>query len=158
MAIGQGLSVTQLQIAMAYCTIANDGVSLEPQLVSGWVDPQGAFHRPAQPLAHRVITVATARMMRDLLQSVVTEGTGKLAAIPGYAIAGKTGTAERAVPGGYNGYMSSFVGMFPAAAPQVVIAVTLDNPTPSEGGLSAAPVFNQIATQVIRIRHIAPAL
>jgi len=158
MAIGQGLSVTQLQIAMAYATIANDGVALEPQLVSGWVDPQGAFHRPAEPLARRVISVGTARTLRDLLQSVVTEGTGKLAAIPGFQIAGKTGTAERAVPGGYSGYMSSFVGMLPAAAPQVVIAVTLDNPTPSEGGLSAAPVFNQIATQVIRIRHIPPAL
>jgi len=158
MAIGQGLSVTSLQIAMAYVTIANDGVALEPQLVSGWVDPQGAFHRPVKPLIRRVVSVGTARTLRDLLQSVVTEGTGKLAAIPGYTIAGKTGTAERAVPGGYNGYMSSFVGMLPAAAPQVVIAVTLDNPTPSEGGLSAAPVFNQIATQVIRIRHIPPSL
>ena len=158
MAIGQGLSVSSLQIAMAYATVANDGVALEPQLVSGWVDPLGAFHRPASPVARRVVSVSTARTLRDLLQSVVTEGTGKLAAIPGYSIAGKTGTAERAVPGGYSGYMSSFVGMLPAAAPQVVIAVTLDNPTPSEGGLSAAPVFHDIATQVIRIRHIPPAL
>jgi cell division protein FtsI (penicillin-binding protein 3) len=157
MAIGQGLSVTSLQVAQVYATIANDGLALEPQLVSGWVDPHGEFHRPARPLQHRIISVSTARTMRDLLQSVVTSGTGKLAAIPGYPIAGKTGTAERAVPGGYNGYMSSFVGMLPAAAPQVIIAVTLDNPTPSEGGLSAAPVFNQIASQVIRIRHIAPA-
>jgi cell division protein FtsI (penicillin-binding protein 3) len=158
MAIGQGLSVTSLQIALAYAAIANDGVALEPQLVSGWVDPQGAFHRPAPPVPRRVVSVQTARTLRGLFQAVVTEGTGKLAAIPGWTVAGKTGTAERAVPGGYNGYMSSFVGMLPAAAPQVVIAVTLDNPTPSEGGLSAAPVFNQIATQVIRIRHIPPAL
>lgn len=156
MAIGQGLSVTSLQVAQVYATIANGGVALEPQLVSGWVDPRGAFHRSARPIGQRVISAQTARTMRELLTSVVTSGTGKLAGIPGYAIAGKTGTAERAVPGGYSGYMASFVGMLPAAAPQIVIAVTLDNPTPSEGGLSAAPVFNQIASQVIRIRHIPP--
>jgi len=156
MAIGQGLSVTSLQVAEVYATVANDGIALEPQLVSGWVDPMGAFHRPAAAVAQRIISISTARTLRDLLSSVVTEGTGKLAAIPGYSVAGKTGTAERAVPGGYSGYMSSFVGMLPAAAPQIVIAVTLDNPTPSEGGLAAAPVFNQVATQVIRIRHIPP--
>jgi cell division protein FtsI (penicillin-binding protein 3) len=157
MAIGQGLAVTSLQVAMVYQTVANDGVQLEPQLVSGWVDPAGAFHRPAAAVAHRVESVQTARTLRDLLSSVVTDGTGRLAAVPGYVVAGKTGTAERAVPGGYSGYMSSFVGMLPAAAPQIVIAVTLDNPTPNEGGLSAAPVFQKIAAQAVRIRHIPPS-
>jgi cell division protein FtsI (penicillin-binding protein 3) len=157
MAIGQGLSVTALQVAEVYATLANDGVAVEPRLVSGWVDPHGTYHRPAVALQRRVVNAKTAQTMRDLLRSVVTEGTGVLAAVPGFDIAGKTGTALKAIPGGYSGYMSSFVGMLPAAAPQLVIAVTLDNPTPSYGGLAAAPVFRQIAVQAVRIRHISPA-
>jgi cell division protein FtsI (penicillin-binding protein 3) len=158
MAIGQGLSVSLLQVAQVYSTLANDGVAIEPRLVSGWVDPSGTFHRPAASLQRRVVNAQTAHTMRDLLRSVVSaEGTGPLAAVSGFQIAGKTGTALKPVAGGYDGYMSSFVGMLPAAAPQLVIAVTLDNPTPSYGGLAAAPVFSQIATQAVRILHIAPA-
>lgn len=156
MAIGQSLSVTTLQLARTYATIANDGVDIEPRLVSGWVDPKGAAHSPPASRQRRVVEAEVAGTLRDLLRSVVTEGTAQRAAIPGYEIAGKTGTAQKPVPGGYRGHVSSFVGMVPAAKPEIVIGVTLDDPVPVEAGLVAAPVFAQVARVAVRILHIAP--
>lgn len=158
MAIGQGLTVTTLQLAHVYGTIANDGVATEPRLVRGWVDADGETHEPEPSEPARVVDAGVARILRDMLQSVVTEGTGKLAAVPGYAVAGKTGTAQKIVPGvGYRGTMASFVGMLPAAQPRLVVAVTLDEPVPVEGGLAAAPVFREIAQVAVRVLHIPPA-
>jgi cell division protein FtsI (penicillin-binding protein 3) len=157
MAIGQSLSITPMQIAQAYAMVANDGVSVEPRLVSRWVDPKGAEHRPADPRGRRVLPTDVARTLRSMLRSVVTDGTGTLAAIPHYEVAGKTGTARRAVEGvGYSGYYASFVGMLPAKAPRIVIGVALDNPVPIEGGLVAAPVFSQVAKDAVRILRLAP--
>jgi cell division protein FtsI/penicillin-binding protein 2 len=158
MAIGQSLSVTPLQIAQAYSMIANDGVSVEPRLTSSWVDPQGQLHRPDPPRGRRVLPADVAITLRDMLRSVITEGTGKLAAVPGFEVAGKTGTARRAVEGiGYSGYFASFVGMLPAKAPKLVIAVALDNPVPIEGGLAAAPVFTEVARDAARILRLKPS-
>jgi cell division protein FtsI (penicillin-binding protein 3) len=157
MAIGQGLSVTPLQIAQAFATIANDGVVVEPRLVSGWVDPQGDIHRTPGARRHRVIPKQVASTVRDMLGTVVAEGTGTLAQIPGYAVAGKTGTARRLKEGvGYSGHIASFVGMFPASAPRLVIAIILDNAVPIEGGLAAAPAFAEIGKEAVRILRIPP--
>jgi cell division protein FtsI (penicillin-binding protein 3) len=123
--------------------------------VSRWVDPKGTTHRPDEPRGRRVLPTDVARTLRSMLRSVVTDGTGKLAAVPHYDVAGKTGTARRAVEGlGYSGYFASFVGMLPASAPRIVIGVALDNPVPIEGGLAAAPVFSQVARDAARILRI----
>jgi cell division protein FtsI (penicillin-binding protein 3) len=157
MAIGQGVSVTSLQIARVFATIANDGVAVEPRLVSGWVDAQGGFHRAPQPRATRVVSEATAVAVRGMLEKVVTEGTAKTAQIPGYAAAGKTGTAQKPGPhGGYQGYMASFMGMVPVQEPQLVIGVVLDDPTPIWGGVVAAPVFKEVAMSALRILRVPP--
>jgi cell division protein FtsI (penicillin-binding protein 3) len=156
MAIGQGLSVTALQIAQVYSTIANDGVMVEPRLVSGWVDRNGVAHNASDARSHRVIPQQIARELRDVLRNVVAEGTGKNAIVAGYDVAGKTGTARKSVEGvGYRGYYASFVGMLPARAPKLVMAVVLDDSTPYEGGLAAAPVFAQVAKEAVRILRIA---
>jgi cell division protein FtsI (penicillin-binding protein 3) len=157
MAIGQSLAVTELQIAQIYAMLANDGISVEPRLVQSWVDPQGKRHTPEATRSRRVLPAQTAKALRTMLKSTVTEGTGKLAAVPHYEVAGKTGTARRAVEGvGYSGYMSSFVGMLPANDPKIVIGVVLDNPVPIEGGLAAAPVFSEVAKDAVHILRIQP--
>ena len=157
MAIGQGLSVTPLQIAEAYATLANDGVAIEPRLMSGWVDPEGHKHMAPQAHSRRVLPADVASELRTMLKAVVTDGTGKLAAVPGYEVAGKTGTARRSIEGrGYQGYFASFIGMIPANSPRLVIGVALNNPSPIEGGLSAAPVFSQVAKDAVRILRIDP--
>jgi cell division protein FtsI (penicillin-binding protein 3) len=157
MAIGQSLTITPIQIAQVYAMVANDGVSIEPRLLARWTDANGKEHASAEPRARRILPADVARTLRSMLRSVVTDGTGKLAAIPHYQVAGKTGTARRAVEGvGYSGYFSSFVGMLPAANPEIVIGVALDNPTPIEGGLVAAPVFSRVAKDAARILRITP--
>ena len=157
MAIGQSLTITPIQIAQVYAMVANDGVSVEPRLLQRWTDPAGKVHTAAEPRARRVLPADVSRTLRSMLRSVVTEGTGTRAAIPHYSVAGKTGTARRAVEGlGYSGYFASFVGMLPAANPENVIGVAMDNPTPIEGGLAAAPVFSQVAKDAARILRITP--
>lgn len=157
MAIGQGLSVTPLQLAQVYATLANDGIMVDPKLVSGWIDPEGRRHAPPEPRRRRIIPEEAARTLRDMLRSVVTDGTGRLAAIPGFTVAGKTGTASKLIEGvGYRGYMASFFGMFPADDPELVIGVVLDNPAPNEGGLASAPVFAEVGLEAARILRIPP--
>lgn len=157
MAIGQSLTITPIQIAQVYAMVANDGVSIEPRLLERWTDADGKVHEADEPRARRVLPTDVARTLRSMLRSVVTDGTGTLAAIPNHEVAGKTGTARRAVEGlGYSGYFASFVGMVPARSPEIVIAVAIDNPTPYEGGLAAAPVFSQVAKDAARIMRMAP--
>ncbi len=158
MAIGQGLSVTPLQLAQVYATLANDGLLVDPRLVSGWVDSTGELHPTQEPRRRRIIPAEVASTVRDMLTAVVSapEGTGVTARIQGMTVAGKTGTASRLKEGvGYSGYMASFFGMFPAQAPELVIGVVLDNPVPSEGGLAAAPVFSEVGTEAARILRIS---
>lgn len=104
-----------------------------------------------------MIPSEVASTVRDMLRTVVTEGTAVQAQIPGYEVAGKTGTARRLKEGvGYSGHIASFVGMFPASAPRLVIAVVLDNAVPIEGGLAAAPAFAEIGKEAVRILRIPP--
>ena len=163
MPIGQGVSVTTLQMASIYQAIANGGVRIEPRLVRSVTAPDGQVqHVPAAP-STRVISAATAAKLRFMLEAVVgTHGTAPLAEIPGYRVAGKTGTAQRANPacncyaGG--GYMTTFVGMAPADDPQYVVAVNLERPTSSaEGGQVAAPVFADIMRYLLTAHGIVPS-
>jgi len=158
MAIGQGLSTTLLQLVRAYGIVANDGVMVEPRLVRGWVGPSGEL-RPTRPArGERVIDAATAEQLRAILHRVTEDGTGTAAVIDGYAVAGKTGTAQKPAPsGGYQGHMASFLGMVPADAPRFVIGVVLDEPTPIWSSIVAAPVFREVGQAALRIDRVPPA-
>lgn len=165
-AIGQGVAATPLRWIAAYNTIANDGLYVEPTLVRGAMRGEGTFEPFETAEPERVISEQTARSVTTMLEQVVVDenGTGRLAEIPGFDIAGKTGTAEKPQPGGgylaedgYIDYVSSFAGFLPADDPQVTILVVMDNPagSQSEASQSAAPLFDDLALQAIRHRQIA---
>jgi cell division protein FtsI/penicillin-binding protein 2 len=154
--IGQGIAVTPIQIAAAYAAIANHGVWVTPHLVDHVIDGQGprVVHR-------RIVSTAVARELMAMLVNVVAEGTGTLAHVPGYDVAGKTGTADKPDPqtGGYSTtkYVASFVGIVPATAPRLVILVTVDEPQGAIfGGTVAAPVFQKIARFALQYLSIPP--
>ncbi len=158
MAIGQGLSVTALQLAQVYSTLANEGLLVDPRLVSGWIDRTGELHPTQAARVRRIIPADVARTVSDMLKSVISlDGTGLAATIPGYSVAGKTGTASKLIEGvGYRGYVASFFGMLPAQQPELVMGVVLDDPNPNEGGLAAAPVFSEVGKEAVRILKIRP--
>jgi cell division protein FtsI (penicillin-binding protein 3) len=155
---GQGMSLTALQAASVFATIANDGVRLQPQLVAGERDQNGVLHPENTPTGVRVISSDTARQLRLMMENVVGDnGTAAKAVVPGYRVAGKTGTAQAAVNGVYDGYTASFIGMAPADDPALVIAVILQRPTKGHfGGEVAAPVFQQLMTYALAERKIPP--
>lgn len=151
-AYGQGVAVTPMQMADVYATIANGGRWIQPRLVRGSRGPDGAFHpAPASP-THRVIGTGTARELSRMLADVVSGGTGVEAQIPGYQVAGKTGTARKLDSSGtyIDRYMASFVGFLPARRPRLVISVSIDEPRTVYGGTAAAPLFSQIARYAIQ--------
>lgn len=155
---GQGMSVTALQMASVYATIADGGVRMPPRLVEGLVDSDGLT--PAQsPPPRRVVSTATASTVSQLLEAVTTtDGTAPLAAIPGYRVAGKTGTASRIGPDGrYSGYVASFVGFAPADKPAYVVAVAVDNPRAGHyGGSVSAPIFHQVMSYALASGRVPP--
>lgn len=155
MSYGYGLSASLLQVAHAYTAFANDGVLM----------PLSLLRRPdhAQVPGVRVFSVNTARAVRQMLHMAVEPGgTGTQARTVGYSVGGKTGTARKQVSGGYAArkYRAWFVGMAPVNAPQVIVAVMIDEPTDGRiyGGAVAAPVFRDIAQQALRIRGVKPDL
>ncbi|WP_456115249.1 peptidoglycan D,D-transpeptidase FtsI family protein [Sphaerisporangium corydalis] len=160
-AFGQGVSVTALQMASVYQTIANGGVRITPQIVAGTVDQH---HRliPAKPGKRtRVIGTTTAKDISRMLEAAVgAEGsTGSLAAIKGYRVAGKTGTAMRYDENcrGYCGYTATFVGFTPADAPRLVVLAVVQAPKNGHfGGEIAAPVFKDVMTFALKSRKIPP--
>jgi cell division protein FtsI/penicillin-binding protein 2 len=155
MPIGHGVAVTPVQMAAAYAAVANNGVWLEPHLV----DRVGADQRPAVP-ARRILTRGVARQVMAMMRDVVIEGTGTAAALPGYQVAGKTGTAAKPDPdGGYSTsrYVASFVGVVPATNPRLVVLVTVDEPGSAIwGGVVAAPAFAEIARFGLQYLEIPP--
>ena len=160
MAYGQGIAVTPLQMLSVFATIANDGRRAQPRLVKGTIGPDGAYHAAAVGLGERVVSADTALMVRRMLAYAVEAGTGSNAQIAGYQVAGKTGTAQIPLPNqpGYSAsqYVASFIGMVPAANPQVVIAAILDRPSTEYGGVAAAPLFRQVARYAIARLGIEP--
>jgi cell division protein FtsI (penicillin-binding protein 3) len=148
LAMGYELAVTPLQLAAAYGALANGGVLLEPTLVREVRAPGGAVLWRARPRpVRRVVSARIANQLTHMLQGVVEEGTGRRAALGTYPLAGKTGTARRAIGGRYlpGHYWASFVGIFPARDPQLVLVVKLDDPQKDYfGGATAAPVVRTI--------------
>ena len=160
-AMGHSVAVTALQMLNILCCIGNDGFLMKSHLVRKVVDKNGVVLQETKPEAlARPITERTAGLMRRMLTEVTREGgTGTRAAIPGYNVAGKTGTAEKIVDGHYvkNANVSSFMGLLPAERPEIGIIVVLDNPQPLRtGGVTAGPVFAQIAAPVARYLDIRP--
>jgi cell division protein FtsI (penicillin-binding protein 3) len=148
---GQGISMTPLQMAAVYATVANDGMWVQPRLVRGTSGSNGRFEEAPIAGSRRVLSEETATMLTRMLASVVETGTGGAAQIPGYQVAGKTGTARKLVDGRYvRRYMASFVGFLPASDPRVVVVVSIDEPRTVYGGVAAAPVFSEIARHVIQ--------
>ncbi|MEU7450981.1 penicillin-binding transpeptidase domain-containing protein [Streptosporangium roseum] len=159
-AYGQGVSVTALQTASVYQTIANGGVRVTPQIVAGTTAENRAFVPSPPGKQTRVISERTAREVSGMLEAAVSdEGTGNLAAIDGYRVAGKTGTAMRYDPKcqGYCGYTSTFVGFAPADKPRLVVLAVIQDPHKGYyGGEIAAPVFKKVMTFALKSKKIPP--
>lgn len=161
MAIGQGIAVTPIQVLRAICAIANGGELLEPYIVKKIVAADGTVIKEGQKhVVRNVITEQVARQMRDMMEKVVSEGGGKPAAIKGYRIAGKTGTAEKlAEGGGYAAgqYIASFVGFVPADKPRYAMLVMLDRPQGAfYGSQVSAPIFRDTLQQILVAKGIQP--
>jgi cell division protein FtsI (penicillin-binding protein 3) len=159
-AFGQGYSVTAMQATSIFATIANDGIRVSPTVLAGTSDSDGHFTPSVNRESVRVISSTTAAQMRLMMESVVSaNGTAPEAAIPGYRVAGKTGTAQRAdeTCHCYRGYTASFIGFAPADKPRYVINVTIQGPQGSHyGGALGGPVFKKVMSFVLQSRHIAP--
>ncbi len=159
--IGQGIAVTGLQMINAYSTLANDGVMMRPYVVERVVTAAGETVFAAQPeVMGKPVRPEIARAVREMLIGVTEEGgTGKRAVVPGYSVGGKTGTAQKAVPGGYSStdYYASFVGFVPARDPVFCVLVSVERPRPQHtGGYVSAPAFAKIASATARYLEIPP--
>ncbi|MGI5227362.1 peptidoglycan D,D-transpeptidase FtsI family protein [Actinoallomurus sp. CA-142502] len=161
-AFGQSVSVNALQTASVYATIANGGVRVTPNLLAGTTDDKGVFTPSARPSSRRVIKQSTASQLTRMLEGVTSkDGTAPEAQIPGYRVAGKTGTAQKVNPncGCYTGggYTSTFVGFAPADDPQLVVEVVLQKPQKGYyGGEVAAPVFKDVMSFALQSRRVPP--
>jgi cell division protein FtsI (penicillin-binding protein 3) len=160
-AMGQEVGVTPVQMAAAFGALANDGVRVKPHLVREIRGVDGSLVYQAQPEQHRVVKVETARELRRMLEGVTLNGTAKLAQLNGYTAAGKTGTAQKIDPQtraySKTKFIGSFVGFAPVENPSVVIIVVIDEPMGAyHGGDVAAPVFREIAEQILPEMNVAP--
>jgi len=160
-AMGQEVGVTPLQMVAAFGAVANDGVRIAPHLVREVQNANGSAVYTAQPERHRVIKAETAIALRGMLEGVTLHGTAKKAQMDGYSAAGKTGTAQKIDPRtkGYSStkFVGSFVGFAPVSNPQVAIIVVIDEPSGAyHGGDVAAPVFREIAEQILPALGVEP--
>ncbi|WP_323180219.1 MULTISPECIES: peptidoglycan D,D-transpeptidase FtsI family protein [unclassified Streptomyces] len=159
---GQGVSLTAMQAASVYSTIANGGVRVEPTLVRGTKGADGRFTPAAQPKKTRVVSAKTAKTLAQMLESVVDdeEGTGAKARIPGYRVAGKTGTANRVDPatGKYRGYTSSFAGFAPADNPRITVYCAIQNATSGSyfGGQICGPIYKKVMEFALKTLQVPP--
>ena len=153
--IGQEVGVTALQLVTAISVIANGGQLMKPYIVQEVRDKQGEIIKRFSPtLIRKVLSVDTTSRIKKILTGVIEKGTGKLAMLQGFSAAGKTGTAQKLEPNGtysHNKFVASFIGFAPAEDPLVAIVVIVDEPHPYYfGGVVAAPVFKNVASDVIR--------
>jgi cell division protein FtsI (penicillin-binding protein 3) len=160
-AIGQEVGVTPVQMAAAFAALANDGVRISPHLVREVRGVDGSLVYQAQPEQRRVVKAETAQELRHMLEGVTINGTAKRAQIDGYTAAGKTGTAQKIDPKtraySKTKFIGSFVGFAPVENPAVVIIVVIDEPVGAyHGGDVAAPVFREIAEQILPELNVAP--
>jgi cell division protein FtsI (penicillin-binding protein 3) len=163
MSIGQEISVTSIQMVSAFSAIANGGRLMKPQIVRAVLDGQGRSVRTFEPeVVRQVITPETARVLTRMMTAVVHDGTGHNAAIPGYEVAGKTGTAQKLDPATRRYSRApgvlSFVGFVPADDPRLAMLVMLDEPKNEKwGSEAAAPIFSAIGKEALRYLNVPPA-
>jgi cell division protein FtsI (penicillin-binding protein 3) len=160
---GQGVSVSAIQLAMALSAIANDGIMMEPLLIREITNSAGQVVRRFKPTcARQVVSANTANTVIRILKTVTNEGgTGVKAALPGYSVAGKTGTAQKANTKGKgylkDKYIASFIGLAPTEEPQIAVVVVIDEPEKEiYGGVVAAPVFQKITRETLQYMKILP--
>ncbi|MET7613895.1 penicillin-binding protein 2, partial [Streptomyces seoulensis] len=159
---GQGFSINAMQAASVYSTIANGGVRVAPTLVRGTKGADGRFAPAPKPAKTRVVSEKTAKTVAQMLESVVDDeqGTGVKARIPGYRVAGKTGTANRVDPatGRYHGYTSSFAGFAPADKPRITVYCAIQNATSGSyfGGQICGPVYKQVMEFALKTLQVPP--
>ena len=150
---GQELSVTDLQLSMIYASIANNGFLLKPKIVKRIFSPKNSIEFDRVEIIRQVMEYEDSKILIDMLSSAVSEGTGQNAAISGYEIAGKTGTAEKFVEGQYSksDFISSFAAIFPASDPQYVCVVSVDSPEYHKhwGNITAAPIAREVFVEII---------
>ncbi len=159
MSYGQGIAVTMIQQITGICAIGNDGVLLQPRLVKELVDSEGKTVKTVPvKRVRRVISKQTASEMAIIMESVVSEGSGRRAIIPGYRVGGKTGTANKVADGGYSeDTYSSFIGMAPMDDPKLAVLVVIDNPRGERhGSVVAAPPARNILAGALRYMNIEP--
>ncbi len=162
MSIGYEIGVTALQSAVAFATIANDGVKVQPHIIKEIRQADGKVVSTTKPKKVRVVSIETAKNLREMLRQVVLDGTARRAQLNGYTSAGKTGTAwkydSKLKAINRNKYVSSFIGFAPADDPAVVIAIVIDEPRGAlrYGGQVAAPIFRTIAEHVLPELNITP--
>jgi cell division protein FtsI/penicillin-binding protein 2 len=161
--MGHGVAVTPMQMALAMCTIANQGVMMRPMLIDRLEDADGRVLAKFQPQpARRVITEEAARNMIEALKTVAgPDGTAPKARMDNFTVAGKTGTAQKVMPGGLryytDRYFSSFIGFFPADNAELCVAISMDDPRGSHyGGQTSAPVFKRVAERAAHYLNITP--
>jgi cell division protein FtsI (penicillin-binding protein 3) len=160
--MGQEIGVTSLQMVTAFATIANGGIRVAPTIVDRVINPKGeVVYRPQPPDPVRVISEKTAAILNEILKAVVASGTGENAALEEHIVAGKTGTAQKAIRGAYSTdrFVASFGGYVPADRPRLAILIVIDEPRGAEyGGTVAAPVFKQIAEPVLHYLGVPPSI
>ncbi|MEX2504102.1 MAG: penicillin-binding protein 2 [Egicoccus sp.] len=160
--IGQGVAVTLMQLAASYATLGNDGIAMTPRIVRGTVGEDGRLTPTVTTGERRVVSSDTAAQVRMMLERVVSgeHGTGARAVVPGYSVAGKTGTARKPNPDtrGYSGeHIATFVGLAPVESPEIVVAVMVDEPQAAfYGGTVAAPVFAEVMGAALSARRVVP--
>jgi cell division protein FtsI (penicillin-binding protein 3) len=157
---GQGVSQSTLQTVRAFQTIANKGVMLQPRLIDSYVSPDGTEDKVAPQPPRQVVSDHTAQQVRDILESAVTEGQIKDAAIDGYRVGAKTGTSESPCDdgkSGYCGYTASMVGMAPMDDPRFIVEVVLQRPKGSIYGITNGPVFRSVMSQTLRTYNVQPS-
>lgn len=159
--MGQEVTVTPIQLACAISAIANGGGLVKPHIVKAVQDKHGEIIKSFEPtVLRRVLSEETAAIMRDILSGVVSKGTGRLAEVEDYKVAGKTGTSQKVEPDGtysHSKFVASFIGFAPVDDPKIAVVVMLDEPRPFYyGGVVAAPVFKRIAQNVLRYLEIKP--
>ena len=158
---GQSISVTPIQLITSVCSIVNDGNRMKPRLVKAYTDNKGNITKGLDPVkVKQVISKETSAQMREIMESVVTDGGGKIAYLPGYRLGGKTGTAQKVINGTYaqGHYVCSFVGMAPADDPQIVVLAIVDEPTGvmAFGSTTAGPIIKEVMSNTLKYLDVEP--